>query len=210
MIRRLIYLVGFVAIVAFGWFYFFNKNSKEYNLPKQEALKVSEHSEAFHQSLGNMMTDYYAMTEAFVKWDTNAVNQKSADLMLSMNEMNIEDLKKDSLVFETALIYQSKAKEQLRKLVSSNSLADKRVSLNLLTPTLYDFLRIIKYDNDKVYLLECPMAFNDEESGFWLNKTSDVRNPYLGTSHPKYRKTMLECGLAKDTINFLSHNTGNN
>lgn len=210
MIRRLIYLVGIIAMVAFGWFYFINKNSKEYNLPKQKALKVSEHNEAFHQSLGNMMADYYAMTEAFVNWDTTTINKKSADLMTSMNELNLVDLKKDSLIFETALIYQNKAKDQLGKLVEAKSLADKRISLNILTPTLYDFLRIIKYDHDKVYLLECPMAFNDEESGFWLNKTSDVRNPYLGTSHPKYRKSMLECGLAKDTINFLSHNTGNN
>ncbi|MBO9657999.1 MAG: DUF3347 domain-containing protein, partial [Chitinophagaceae bacterium] len=55
---------------------------------------------------------------------------------------------------------------------------------------------------EKIYWQECPMAFGEDQSGFWLSKTDSVRNPYLGTSHPKYKDGMLHCGAPKDTINF--------
>ena len=41
------------------------------------------------------------------------------------------------------------------------------------------------------------------QPGNWLSKTSDVRNPYLGTQHPKYKDGMIGCGGPKDTLNFL-------
>lgn len=202
MIRRLIFLIVLIAIVAFGWFYCVNKNSDTSKLPKQQPLEVSQHSEAFHNSFGNMMTAYYEMTEAFVNWDSSSIDRTSENFKTFLDDLNMDDLKNDSLIYETALVYREKSKNQIGKLISTSSIAEKRSSLNLLTPVIYDLLRTVKYDQDKVYLIECPMAFNDVESGFWLNKTNDVRNPYLGTSHPKYKKAMLKCGLAKDTLNF--------
>lgn len=210
MIRKFIYLIGLIVIVAFAWFYFINKNSDNKFTSDTQPLEVSKHSDAFRASIGSLMSEYYEMNEAFVNWDSSSVILKSESLMLKMADFSLVDIKSDSLIFEAAQVYLEKSKNQLGNLVGTGTLAEKRKFLNELTPILYDFLRIVQFDNDKVYLMECPMAFNDEESGYWLNKTSDVRNPYLGTSHPKYRKTMLECGLAKDTINFLSHNIGNN
>ena len=46
------------------------------------------------------------------------------------------------------------------------------------------------------------MAFNDNEEGLWLSKTSKIRNPYLGLHHPKYKGGMISCGETKDTLNF--------
>jgi hypothetical protein len=204
MIRRIIYLVGLIVIVAFAWFYFINRNADKQNFEETQPLEVSSHSEAFRTTIGQMMLAYYSMTESFVNWDTSGVSQQSENFLNALNAVNMEDLKSDSLIFETAGIYLENTKKQTADLIKSPSLAEKRITLNSLTPFLYDFLRIVKYDNSKVYLIECPMAFNDEESGFWLNKTIEVRNPYLGISHPKYNKTMLKCGLAKDTLNFLS------
>ena len=202
MIRRIIYLVGLIVIVAFAWFYFVNKNADKQNFEESQPLEVSHHSEAFRNTIGQMMLAYYSMTEAFVNWDTSEVRSQSENFLYALNAVNMDELKSDSLIFETAEIYLQNTKTQTADLIKSTTLADKRINLNVITPLLYDFLRIVKYDNDKVYLIECPMAFNDEESGFWLNKTIEVRNPYLGINHPKYRKTMLKCGLAKDTLNF--------
>jgi hypothetical protein len=47
--------------------------------------------------------------------------------------------------------------------------------------------------------------------GFWVKISratglagyDSVRNPYLGTNHPQYKATMLNCGGPKDTINFM-------
>ncbi len=46
------------------------------------------------------------------------------------------------------------------------------------------------------------MAFNDTESGIWMSAQSDIRNPYLGTKHQKYKSGMLHCGETKDSLNF--------
>jgi hypothetical protein len=46
------------------------------------------------------------------------------------------------------------------------------------------------------------MAFNDTETAQWLSKTEDIRNPYLGLHHPKYKSGMLECGEVKDSIDY--------
>jgi hypothetical protein len=62
----------------------------------------------------------------------------------------------------------------------------------------------VRYDESTIYLQECPMAFNDTDPGLWLSKTSDIRNPYLGVQHPKYKSGMLECGETKDSLDFMT------
>jgi hypothetical protein len=65
-------------------------------------------------------------------------------------------------------------------------------------------MRTIRYDGGKIYLQECPMAFNETEPGVWLSSTDSIQNPYLGLHHPKYKGGMLECGATKDTLNFTT------
>jgi len=43
-----------------------------------------------------------------------------------------------------------------------------------------------------VYLLHCPMAFNNQGAN-WLQKDANTRNPYFGT-------TMLKCADRKELI----------
>ena len=82
------------------------------------------------------------------------------------------------------------------------NLEEKRRGLNALTQNLYVFLKSVQYDEKKIYLQECPMAFNDTESGLWLSEVDSIRNPYLGLRHPKYGKGMLECGDNKSVIEY--------
>jgi hypothetical protein len=46
------------------------------------------------------------------------------------------------------------------------------------------------------------MAFNDNETAFWLSNSREVVNPYLGKKHPKYASGMLHCGEVKDSIAY--------
>jgi hypothetical protein len=64
-------------------------------------------------------------------------------------------------------------------------------------------MRTIRYDESKIYLQECPMAFHDTAHGIWLSSKAEIRNPYLGLHHPKYKSGMLKCGETKDTLNFV-------
>ena len=45
---------------------------------------------------------------------------------------------------------------------------------------------------DPVYRLFCPMA-NDNKGAYWLQKTSDVQNPYYGSM-------MFKCGSLSETV----------
>jgi hypothetical protein len=72
-----------------------------------------------------------------------------------------------------------------------------------MSKLLFEFLNTARYDVAKIYFQECPMAFDDVNPGNWISPTEDVRNPYLGTKHPKYKSGMLECGGPIDTLNFM-------
>jgi hypothetical protein len=169
-----------------------------------EKKVASQHSAGFNGSFDAMMGDYYALTEGFVNWDSNAVNARAAALHKSLNNLSLNDLKKDSAAYLTA---QETAKSTITTVEEIGKAADitsKRRNFNTLSQNIYDLLRAVKYDEKKLYLQECPMAFNDTEAGVWLtDKGSDViRNPYLGLHHPKYGKSMIECGSNKSTIDF--------
>ena len=86
--------------------------------------------------------------------------------------------------------------------MESPDLTAKRRALNTISDHLYNFLRVVKYGQKKVYWQECPMAFNDTESGFWLSDSAAIRNPYLGMHDPKYGSGMLRCGETRDSLDF--------
>lgn len=72
----------------------------------------------------------------------------------------------------------------------------------MITENLYPLLQIVQYQGATVYQQMCPMAFNDNEAGYWLSDSREVVNPYLGKKHPKYSGGMVHCGEVKDSINY--------
>lgn len=146
------------------------------------------------------MDQYHSLTEAFVNWDSNAVASKSKEVQSSLDKLKLDELTLE--VKQTANGSLDLAKKDLEQIASNNSMVDKRHGLNSLTQNLYDFLRAVQYDEKKVYLQECPMAFNDTEPGDWLSTTDSIRNPYMGLHHPHYGGAMIDCGSTKSTIDF--------
>ena len=195
-------LVLIVAIVGL-WFAFFRGKKDADSGPKQKPLAVSKHSDIFNISAQKMIGSYYSLTEGFVVWDTAAVNKYARELKVNLDSLRLDQLQKDTVIFQTANSVLANAKTEIDGLMKDGTLDEKRLALNSLTQYIYDLLRTIRYDQSKIYFQECPMAFGDTQPGNWLSKTSDVRNPYLGTQHPKYKDGMLSCGGPKDTLNFL-------
>lgn len=169
---------------------------------KQSSLSVSKHSEAFNKSMELVLNAYYEMTEGFVNWDTAAINSSGNELKVALDSLKIDELKKDSIIYLTVLDYYNNAKAEVASIIADPSMEEKRGSLNILSDQLKTIWTTVKYDRQKAYWQECPMAFGDDKSGNWLSQTKDVRNPYLGTKHPEYGNGMLACGGPKDTIKF--------
>lgn len=169
---------------------------------EKEKKVASKHSDAFNASVQSAMDSYHALTEAFVNWDSARVVSETNQLQTKLYSLKLDELKNE--VRGTAIGFLDLAKKDLQAITSNNSIVNERQGLNSLTQNIYGFLDAVQYDEKKIYLQECPMAFNDSIPGDWLSETDSIRNPYMGLHHPHYGSAMIECGSTKSTIDFTS------
>jgi hypothetical protein len=200
--RNILIIISLLVIIIVGW-KLINKSDNT-NDVHQQPLKVSKHSLAFNSSVKDMLNSYYDLTESFVNWDSNSVSAKAGNLTSKVDNLKLDELAKDSNgIAETAKGFLSDGRNSLDSMKVHKGITSQREDLNSLTQNMYDFLRVVQYDESKIYLQQCPMAFNNEtEAGVWLSKTDSIRNPYMGLQHPHYGKAMIHCGETKDTLNF--------
>jgi hypothetical protein len=207
--KKVFAILGILLMLLAGYvWYTFKSGKKRVKGPRPVALAVSKHSPAFNHSVQSVLEAYYNISEAFVNWDTAAIAKHSSQLKTALDSLKAEELKVDTTgIYETALDPLANAKNETANILNASSIDNKRTAFNNLSENLRLLFLVVKYDQSKLYWQECPMAFGDDQPGYWLSKTDAVRNPYLGTSHPKYKDGMLECGGPKDTINFMAPDT---
>ena len=169
---------------------------------KRQSKGISKHSNSFNSSVQAAMESYHALTEAFVNWDSATVIRQSAELKLKLDSINFYGFPPSTITAPVDTL--ALAKKDLISMAANKSIIDRRHDLNALTQHLYNFLSLVQYDEKKIYLNECPMAFDDTIPGDWLSESDAIRNPYLGLHHPTYGKAMIECGSTKSTIDFTS------
>jgi len=204
MKRSLLFgIIILLFAIAGLWFFLFREKKTTNDIEETASTYVSKHSEAFNESLNKMLDAYYKMSEGFVNWDTTTTATYSAELKTRLDDLPLDELKNDSLVYTKAVADIGNVKAELESIIQDPSLAEKRSSLNIMSKIMFEFLNNVRYDAAKIYFQECPMAFDDIHAGNWLSPSEDVRNPYLGTKHPKYKSGMLECGGPIDTLNFM-------
>jgi hypothetical protein len=187
------------------WYFLVTKKKPKDETPTLQAETVSKHSDSFNLSVNKALTTYYALSESFVNWDSTAVNKQTDSLKSFLGNIHFDDLKDDTSIYQTAVTYQGTFTNDIENIRQQADITAKRRAYNSLSQNMYDLLRVVKYDGGKVFLQECPMAFNDTESALWLSQygaDEKRRNPYLGLYHPKYKDGMLTCGETKDSLYF--------
>jgi hypothetical protein len=210
LMKRILAILGILVVVLAGVFYFvFIRGGKRRPKgPEPIPLAVSKHSDAFNRSVQTMLDDYYAMSEGFVNWDTVTINKEAGELKGELDKLPIDELKVDTTgIYESIIDPLANAKSAAATIATDPSIDNKKTAFNSLSENLRLVFIVVKYDANKLYWQECPMAFGDDKPGNWLSKTDAVRNPYLGLKHPTYKNSMLECGGPKDTINFMAVDT---
>jgi hypothetical protein len=210
LMKRILAILGILVVVLAGVFYFvFIRGGKRRPKgPEPIPLAVSKHSDAFNRSVQTMLDDYYAMSEGFVNWDTVTINKEAGELKGELDRLPIDELKVDTTgIYESIIDPLANAKSAAATIATDPSIDNKKTAFNSLSENLRLVFIVVKYDANKLYWQECPMAFGDDKPGNWLSKTDAVRNPYLGLKHPTYKNSMLECGGPKDTINFMAVDT---
>jgi hypothetical protein len=189
--------VLFLSLVVFASC----NNSAEVKVPKGPSKKIeSKHPASFNSSVQSAINTYEALTEAFVNWDSNAVDRHSMELNVKLDSINFYGFNPGTITAYVDTL--ALARKDLQAMAANKDITSKRHNLDALTGHLYSFLEQVQYDEKKIYLQECPMAFSDTIAAVWLSETDSIRNPYLGLHHPKYGKAMIECGSTKSMIDF--------
>ncbi len=166
-------------------------------------VAITVNSTAFNISLKAALDAYIKMSEGFVNWDSTLINTSAGQLLIALDSLKTEDLRKDSAIYLTAVSHIDIARTETQSLLNENNWKEKRGSLNVLSQNFYDLLRSVQYDIDKIYYQECPMAFGEDSYGYWVSTKKPIRNPYLGTSDPQWGRKMLNCGATRDSLKFF-------
>lgn len=158
------------------------------------ALLQSANSEAFNRSFGEVMTQYYALTDHFITENDTGITAASQRLVLAADSLKLDELKADTNIVATARSYTIGISSELKGLLGETELEPKRKSFQLVSDQLYDLIRTVHYDRQIIYQFYCADAFSDQ-GGTWLSPGKQVRNPYL----PKKK---LDCGEMRDSLDF--------
>ncbi|HEY1872106.1 MAG TPA: DUF3347 domain-containing protein [Chitinophagaceae bacterium] len=187
----LIYAVLIAGI--FIWYYGIGKEKKFLNDAKGEALKVSKHSPQFNQSMEEIMSSYYKLTDNFINNDTTSINKSAGKVSAALDKLKIDELKKDSDIYETAVSIWDNTRTEITGMIGDPSLQAKRESLNLFSNELFTLLLTVHYDLTKLYWQECSSAFGDDTAGNWISESEQSKNPY-GKN---------DCAAVKKVIDFM-------
>ncbi len=198
-------IIAFVVLILAGfsvyWFLLRTKESKT-EVPKQEAITVKKHSAAFNTSIDKLMNAYYNMKDAFVDADTIKAKQNATLFISLLDSIPVAELDKDSMaISETARANIADIKANALSLLQQTDITEMRQDFRTVSDMLYPgFFKIINYEGPKLFLQNCPMAFDGDKDANWISNSSEIVNPYLGKKHPKFKATMLNCGSVKDSI----------
>ena len=164
---------------------------------KATPLAVSKHSDAFNKSVENILTAYYKMTEDFSTENAEQIAQSINSVKSTLDSFKIDELKVDSLIYQTALQPYNNAKVEVSSMYMDHSMLEKRASLNIFSNELFSLLSTVRYDKTKLYWLECTEAFGTDKPGNWIGKTEQAANPY-GKEN---------CIETRTTLNFVPADT---
>ena len=198
--RRLLAILLIVALGIGAWWMFFRDKS-ENSGPKQQPLKVGKHSEEFNQSISAMVTEYLSLKETFVNADTAKIKEQQRKFITAIDSMKLDELKKDTTgIFQSAQLLIGDIRSNAEAISNETDITEMRQDFRMVSENLFPLLKTIRYEGEKLYWQNCPMAFGEGKDASWLSNTEEIVNPYLGKNHPEYKGTMLHCGEIKDTI----------
>jgi Protein of unknown function (DUF3347) len=152
-------------------------------------------------AIDSMLSAYYNFKSSLVEADSVASLVSSETFYTRVNTVDLRSISDTSLAkklqsnLDSLNVFAKAAQQSL-------NIADKRIQLNNITRQLYALLQNVQYHKERVFYQKCPMAFHDNEEGFWLSNASEIENPYLGKKHPTYQSGMLHCGEVVDSIAY--------
>ena len=203
--KNLIWIL-LALVAAFAVYYFVagrkTSGTETVKDEPQKPIIVKKHSAEFNAQVDKIINSYLAVKDAFVDANIDKVKAEAQGFITALDSLQVKELDKNNeAVSETALASIRDIKSNAESMVKQTDITEMRRDFSSLTQVMYPaFFQTIAYEGEKLYIQNCPMAFNDDEEASWLSNSSEIMNPYLGNKHPKYKATMLHCGEVKDSI----------
>jgi hypothetical protein len=199
--KRGLIIIGVAIMAVAAYFIFFDKKTEEGG-HEDKPLAISKNSDSFNIPVDNLLQVYSRLHNAFVNWDSANAALIADSVATAANNIPLDMIKADSALTLTAKTYISSIVAESKGIQGDKNLEEQRRSFNILSGSLFEFIRTVRYDKAAIYQLKCPMAFNDNEEAYWISKTPDIVNPYLGNKHPHYKSGMINCGEVVDSVYF--------
>jgi Protein of unknown function (DUF3347) len=162
----------------------------------------SKNTDSFNIAFDSVLINYDSLRNAFINWDTVAVNKYASLLQTALISVPYTELHDDALATNANSIAQNAA-DGLQALINIDSINNKRRFFYTASEGVYHLIKTVGYDKAVIYHKKCPMAFNGDHEGWWISETKSIDNPYFGKHHPKYKNAMFECGTVEDSINNM-------
>ena len=164
--------------------FFFSCQSPE---DSSEQIEINKSEFVIKNSYDNdLIGQYLRIKDALVATDNvEAANAAKNLKNILLNEENLIELSQDS----------SNMNFIIEEIIDNKDIKSKRVSFHELSKSLIKELKnnsIETKEGQDIYIQFCPMAMNNK-GAIWLSAEYNVLNPYYG-------KTMLKCGVVRDTI----------
>jgi hypothetical protein len=182
-----------------------NQHGDESSITANPVVAVPDHAgpmNALDSGINKILTAYYKVHDALVEADSVAATTAAQELITVSDSMDTQTMVKDTLARVTIDEFRGDISAEAKGLAGEKTLTEQRRAFSMITENLYPLLQASKFGGHKVYQIECPMAFNENEAASWLSPSAEVINPYLGKKHPKYAAGMIHCGELKDSIFF--------
>ena len=192
--KKLIIILALVIVAGAGIYSLLKKkNSDTHDEPRPKPLSIGANSDAFKESFQKLLTAYYAVKDALVASDSVKANQAARELARASEGLKVNEIKDSTNTLrDMASNYAGTITGSAKGLSGEHDLEAKRKEFQMISETLYDLMRTIKYSGPTVYYAFCPMAF-DQAGAHWLNNSSQIQNPYFGSK-------MLTCGEIQDSL----------
>ena len=157
---------------------------------------------AAEKGLTPVINAYYDLKDALIEADSAAADRSAAQLLALADSLKIGAFGLDTTLAQTIETYRGNIVAETKGLIGETDLTLKRRAFSMISQNLLPLLKEVNYKAEPVYQQICPMAFNEDETAYWLSNSNEINNPYLGKKHPKYGAGMLHCGELGDSLIF--------
>jgi hypothetical protein len=206
-------LFAILALIAASLRYYIPDPKPCPSEPGPPPLSVGKHSDDFNGSVQTMIDAYVTVKDALVKKDLGLVNQAGQTLKTTLDSLKLDELKKDtSGIYESALDPLTFSKDGAAKLLAAATLPEKLAVFNELSGNIQLLLSIVQFNEEMIYLHECPVAFGENTGGFWLSRSKEEgTNPYDKDDCSEFRKNISDTAKRKKEVvnDSIPKTTGN-